>query len=232
MVIRYSPCYAVAMIVITGASDGLGYQLAKLYKEAGETVVNISRRQCEHAEHNVLTDLRQSSEVEKAAQHVLAIDEPLEAVINCAGVMSFQPLGEITADEIERVLSTNVTAAMLLVSKLSNRITHDEADIVNVASTIGLKGYADQAAYGVSKWAMRGFSANLQVELKDTPCRVISFCVGGFNSEMAKKVTGQSIADPENWMRPSDIALFMKQTLDLPKNMEISEVVINRKLVH
>ncbi len=98
-----------------------------------------------------------------------------------------------------------------------------------MASTVGLKAYIEQAVYGASKWAMRGFSANLQLELKDTPCRVISFCVGGFNSNIAKKVTGQDIKDPENWMNPVDIAKYMKQTLDLPKNMEVSEVIINRK---
>jgi short-subunit dehydrogenase len=219
------------MIVITGASDGLGYQIAKLYKQAGKTVVNVSRRACEHADHNVLADLTQSTQVEKAAQMILAIDEPLEAVINCAGVMSFQPLANITADEIERVMSTNVNSAMLLVSRLTDRIKQDGADIVNVASTVGLKAYPDQAAYGASKWAMRGFSANLQVELKDTPCRVISFCVGGFKSELSKKANGKDIADPQNWMNPADIAVCMKQMLDLPKNMEISEVIISRKSV-
>jgi NADP-dependent 3-hydroxy acid dehydrogenase YdfG len=126
-------------------------------------------------------------------------------------------------------MSTNVKAAILLVSNLAERIKKDGTDIVNVASTVGLKGYVDQAVYGASKWAMRGFSANLQVELKDTACRVISFCVGGFNSDIAKKVTGQDIPDPENWMNPENIALFMKQTLDLPKGMEVSEVIINRK---
>jgi len=217
------------MIVITGGSDGLGYQLAKLSKEAGKTVVNISRRECEYADVNVLHNLREGSEIEKAAEEVAAIDEPLEAIVNCAGVMSIQPLGEITEDEIKRVMSTNVKSAILLVSNLADRIKKDGTDIVNVASTVGLKGYVDQAVYGASKWAMRGFSANLQVELKDTPCRVISFCVGGFNSDIAKKVTGQEIADPENWMNPEDIAKYMKQILDLPKIMEVSEVVINRK---
>ena len=217
------------MIVITGASDGLGHQLAKLYKESGKTVVNISRRECEYADVNLLHNLREGSEIEKAAKEVAAIDESLEAIVNCAGVMSIQPLGEITEDEIKRVMSTNVKAAILLVSGLAERIKKDGTDIINVASTVGLKGYVDQAVYGASKWAMRGFSANLQVELKDTPCRVISFCVGGFNSGIAKKVTGKDIADPENWMNPADIANYMKQTLDLPKGMEVSEVVINRK---
>ncbi len=217
------------MIVITGASDGLGSSLAKLYKEAGKTVVNISRSKCEYAEVNILCDLRSGSEIIVTAEKVISIDEPLEAIVNCAGVMSLQPLGEITKDEVERVMSTNVEAAILLVSNLASRIKDDGTDIINVASTVGLKGYPDQAAYGASKWAMRGFSANLQVELKDTPCRVISFCVGGFNSDIAKKVTGQDISDPENWMKPADIAMYMKQILELPKSMEVSEVVINRK---
>lgn len=218
------------MIVITGASDGLGKQLAKIYSQAGKVVVNISRRPCEYARVNLLHDLSQADEIEKAAIEITAIEEPLEAIINCAGVMSVQPLGEITADEVKRVMTTNVESAILLVSKLANRITADGTDIMNVASTVGLKGYVNQAVYGASKWAMRGFSANLQVELKNTPCRVISFCVGGFKSDIAKKATGQELSDPENWMDPKDIAIYMKQILDLPKNMEVSEAIINRKL--
>lgn len=220
------------MIVITGASDGLGLQLAKLYKEAGKTVVNISRRECEFADHNILLSLREGEEIEKAAQSVLAIDEPLEALVNCAGVLSVQPLGEITEDEIKRVMSTNVKSAILLVSNMTDRIKQDGTDIVNVASTVGLKGYADQAVYGASKWAMRGFSANLQVELKDTNCRVVSFCPGGFKSKLFEKATGDDNTTSEGeWMRPEDVALFMKQILDLPKNMEVSEVIVNRKQV-
>jgi short-subunit dehydrogenase len=217
------------MIVITGASDGLGLQLARQYKDAGKRVINISRRDSEFASDNLLHNLREGSEIEAAAKEVLAIDEPLEAIVNCAGVMSIQPLGKITEAEIKRVMSTNLKSAILLVSSLSDRIKQDGTDIINVASTVGLKGYVDQAVYGASKWAMRGFSANLQVELKDTSSRVISFCVGGFNSDISKKATGNDISDPENWMNPEDIAMFMKQILDLPKVMEVSEIIINRK---
>lgn len=217
------------MIVITGASDGLGRQLAKVYKEAGKTVINISRRECEFADVNILRNLRDGSEIQQAAQDINKIDEPLEAIINCAGVMSIQSLGSITEDEIKRVMSTNVKSAILLVSNLVDRIKKDQTDILNVASTVGFKGYVDQAVYGASKWAMRGFSANLQEEFRNYPNRIISFCVGGFNSDIAKKVTGKDISDPENWMNPSDIAVHIKHILDLPKSMEVSEVVINRK---
>lgn len=217
------------MIIITGASDGLGLQLAGVLKESGKSVVNISRHECKDADVNILCDLQVPSAIQDAAAQVNAINQPLEAVINCAGVMSLQPLGKITDDEIRRVMSTNVESAILLVSRLTQRIKADNADVVNIASTVGLKGYVDQAAYGASKWAMRGFSANLQAELKNTKCRVISFCVGGFKSDIAKKITGNDLPDPENWMNPEDIAKFMKQILDLPKGIEVSEIIINRK---
>ncbi len=217
------------MIIITGASDGLGLQIAKIYKEAGKRVINISRRECEFSNTNILTDLTNEAAIEKAVEKISAIDEPIEALINCAGVMSLERVDKITPQEVDRTFAINIKAPILLVSGFAPRLKKDRSDIVNVASTVGLKAYPDQAAYGASKWAMRGFSQNLQVELKDTN-RVISFCVGGFNSDIAKKVTGQDIADPENWMNPENIAKFMKQILDLPKSMEVSEIVINRKL--
>ena len=218
------------MIVITGASDGLGLEIAKAYDELGERVINISRSDSSHADDNLLTDLADEAAIEKAVQAILSIDEPIEALINCAGVMSLEPLGKITASEVDRTFGVNVRGAILLVSGLAERLKKDGTDIVNVASTVGLKAYPDQAAYGASKWAMRGFSQNLQVELKDTN-RVVSFCVGGFKSDIAKKITGKDLPDPENWMDPKDIAEFMLQIIQLPKSMEVSEIVINRKPV-
>lgn len=232
MAIPIYPCYYVVMIVITGASDGLGLELAKLYKQAGKKVINISRRKSEFADQDILTDLTQEADIRKATEAINVITEPIEALVNCAGVLAIEPLGSITADKLRQVISTNVEAAILLVSGLSDRIKQDGTDIVNVASTVGLKGYVDQAAYGASKWAIRGFSANLQAELKDTNCRVISFCPGGFKSKLFEKATGDDNTINEGeWMKPDDLALFMKQILELPKNMEVSEVVINRKQV-
>lgn len=218
------------MIVITGASDGLGLELAKLYKAEGKKVVNVSRRESEFADTNLLHNLREGNEIAAAAKEINDLDETLEAIINCAGVLSVQPLGSITEDEVKRTMATNVKAPILLVSNLIDRIKKDGTDIVNVSSTVGTKAYTDQAVYGASKWAIRGFSANLQIELKDYPCRVISFCPGGFKTKLFEKATGvDNTGDGSEWMKPEDLAKFMKQILDLPKNMEVSEVLINRK---
>ena len=217
------------MIVITGASDGLGLQLAKLYQEAGKKVVNISRRPSRYADVNIELSLREGEQIQEAADRVVEIDDKLEALVHCAGVMSFQRFGEITEEEIKRLMSTNVKPQLLLTSLLKDRILTDETDIVCVSTTGATKGTNYDMVYGPSKWAVRGFAKGLQVELKDKPNRVISFCPGGFKSDIGKKVTGREVENPDEWMSPEYIALFMKQILDLPKDMEVSEVIINRR---
>jgi short-subunit dehydrogenase len=218
------------MIVITGASDGLGKELAKLYKKTGKTVVNVSRRESEYADTNLLYNLREGTEIQAAAAEILALTEPLEVVINCAGVFSNEPLGKITEAQIKSIMATNVKAPILLTSYLIERIKKDGTDIVNVSSVTGTKAISDEAVYGASKWALRGFSVNLQLELKDYPCRVISFCPGGFATKLFEKATGEDKTnDGSQWMPADAVALCLKQLLDLPKSMEVSEIIVNRK---
>lgn len=217
------------MIVITGASDGLGKELAKLYQETGKTIVNVSRRKSEYATTNFLYNLREGEEIEAAAADILAIDESLEILINCAGVYSNQPLGSITEDSIKEAMSTNVKASLLLVSGLIERIKKDGTDIANIVSAVATKANPNEAVYGASKWALRGFTKNLQLELKNYPSRVISFCPGGFTTKMFEKATGEDKTRDGSWMQAKDVALCLRQLLDLPKNMEVSEIVVNRK---
>jgi NAD(P)-dependent dehydrogenase (short-subunit alcohol dehydrogenase family) len=219
------------MFIITGASDGLGLAIAKALITKGKTVVCLSRTQPKSEKINwVQVDLTDENSITKAAEGLLSHKDKFEAFINCAAVTSYEDIDKLTAQELDRIFKTNVTAPMLLTSKLLPRIKEDVADVVNIGATIALKaGYAQQSAYSTTKWALRGFTQNLSEELKPTGCRVISLLLGGFNSKMHEKVTGKPIADPENWMRPEDIAALLLQILDQPKNMEISEIIVNRK---
>jgi len=219
------------MIVITGASDGLGKELATLMVNSGKRVIGLSRSACGEGVEHIVTDLTSEMDIEQAANKINVDSEPLEALINCAGVLSIEKVESLTSKKVDRVLATNIRAPLLLTSRLMDKIKRDGADIVNVASTVGLKGYVDQAAYGASKWAIRGFSANLQTELKDYPSRVISFCTGGFDSKIFQKATGQINEDFTFWMKAENVAQCLKQLLELPKNMQITEIIIDRKQV-
>ncbi len=218
------------MIVITGASEGLGRALAKMYKDAGKKVVNISRKECEYADVNICLSLREGSDVQEIAEAIDAIDGTLEAIVYNAAVASIQPFGEIEDSEITRLMSVNVNSQILLSSLLINRFRKDETDIMCVSSTLGTKGRKDWSVYAASKWAVRGLAQCLQDEFSGQANRVISFVPGGMASKNIENFNGQKLTDPENWMSVDDMAVFMKQILDLPKNMQVTEVVIDRKV--
>lgn len=215
------------MIVITGASSGIGLELAQLYQKDGKKVINISRHESKFADINICKNLREGSEIHAATKELQNIEEPIEAIINCVGVFTDEKLGELTEDEIKRLMSSNVKAPMLLISDLIERIKKDSTDVLNVVSKAGTQGSDDNPLYATSKWAERGFTLSLQKILKDTPCRVISFCPGGIKTDLFKKA--EADVDVSNWMDPVAVAQFIKQILELPKNMEVSEVLINRK---
>ncbi len=219
------------MIIITGGSDGLGLQIAILLASQGKNVISLSRTKPKQDNLDwIKTDLLDDTSITNAVDVLLERADSIETLINCAAITSYENLDELSPSELDRMFKTNVTAPMLLTSKLLNRIKQDGADVINIGATIALKaGYAGQSVYSTTKWALRGFTQNLSEELKPTACRVVSVILGGFNSNMHKKVTGQEIVDPENWMKAEDIAGVISQIINLPRNMEISEIIINRK---
>lgn len=219
------------MYVITGASDGLGLALANILVAKDKKVVSLSRTAPKgHVKRttigHVVCDLTNEGSINAAVQEVLAMDEPIEALVHCAGAFGMQMVDQLTGRDLALMFTTNIIGPELLTARLLDRLKQDKADIVTVASTAGFKGNPGQAAYGSSKWALRGFAQVLREELRGTGCRVISFCPGGMNTNLFKKV---GIARETNgWMQPADVANFMWQILCLPKNMEVSEVIINR----
>lgn len=216
--------------IITGASDGLGLETAKVLIEKGWKVVSISRgkppqRQIDH----IQADLLKPSEIEIAAAEVLKHYSTFDLLINNAAVIHKHKLEEIDYEEFNEVLRLNVSAAAFLVSKLADKIKENKTTVLNVGSTISFKAYPEQAAYTVSKWALRGLSEYFRVELKDSKCRVISFNPGGMNTEFFKKNLNES-HDESKYLSPTEMAKYLVQTIELPESMEVSEVVVNRNV--
>ena len=217
-------------VILTGASDGLGKEFGKICLENNISVVALCRTKPDYECDFIKTDLTDETSMTNACDLIKEKYSKFDCLINCAGVPGVQKLNEITYSCLDDLMKINTIAPMFLTSQLIDLIKKNEADIINVGSTIGLKqGYLDQLAYTTSKWAMRGTSYNLQLELKKFNCRVIQFNVGGMNTRMHTKWTGKEIENPDEWMNPEDIANLMLYILNLPKKIEVSEIIINRK---
>lgn len=216
-------------IIMTGASDGLGKEFAKLCVREGIEIISLSRTKPDYNCVYIPTDLSNESSIQDACTLIKEQYSQFDALINCAAVISKQKPNKITYEELENLIRVNTISPIFLTSQLFDLIKENEADIINVGSTVGTKAYPDQCAYGTSKWGLRGTSLNFQLELAKTKCRVIQFNPGGMNTDFIKKYDGTIIDNPNEWMNPVDIASMMLYILKLPKSVEVSEITINRK---
>lgn len=214
--------------IITGASEGLGLAIASLFLEKNIEVINLSRNKPPIDIIHIETDLTEEESIKQAIIKINEQHREFDILINCAGILNIQLLGDLDPTEIAALFKVNLFAPMILISGLIESIKQLEVDIVNIGSTVGYKAYQSQCAYTSSKWGMRGFNEYLQLEFKETRNRVIGFNPGGFKSDHVKKVTGED-TKLGPYMEPEELAKLIYHLLELPKNMEVSEIIINRK---
>lgn len=216
-------------IIITGASEGLGLELFEKFSTEGWKVVGISRHIKDQNQTNyIIGDLTYEKDLERISAEIKTKYSDFSILVNCAGMLNVEKLSELDYKKTEMLFKLNVIAPMMLVSRLKDCITVNNADIVNVGSTVGFKAYEEQAAYGSSKWAVRGLNENLRLEFKGTKVRVIGFNPGGFQSKLFEKATGGKV-DLSTFMNPKYLAEAIFYITSLPKDIEVSEITINRK---
>ena len=222
-------------VILTWASSGLGKAIAKTFSQRGYAVVGLCRSQPDDCIDWIKTDLTDESQLLSAVEILQAKYHDFSLLINCAGDGDGEDIRTLDWENTEHTFRLNTIAPMILTSRLLPLIQKNNADIVNIGATIGFKPYEYFSVYGASKWGFRGWTENLQLELKKTQCRVIAIHPGGMETKGNKKRMDQ-IADiskkPSSWssfMDPNDIAEIVLHSVNLPKSIEISEIIINRK---
>jgi 3-oxoacyl-[acyl-carrier protein] reductase len=127
-------------------------------------------------------------------------------------------------------MKVNVMAPIFLTSGLLNQVRRNSADILTVGSTIGTKSSPTgrQLVYCASKWAIQGVNATLKDSLENTNSRVLLFNPGGMQTRFFDKFK-EGVTNTESFMKPLDVAKLMLDALKLPKSVEVSEILINRK---
>jgi 3-hydroxybutyrate dehydrogenase len=218
-------------VIVLGASDGLGKAIAGLCLKEEIEVVNISRTACSiPGVTNISCDLSIEEDIKSAADVIKEKYADFDAIINCAAVVAMEKIGEITYSKFEKAFKINTIAPLYFSSLLFNNIVKNEADVLNIGTTADLKaGFNNQLAYTSTKYGLRGGSYNLGLELAKTKSRVIYVHCGGMNTKMHEKDYGFKIDNPMEWLDPADVANIVLYLLKLPKQIEITEITINRK---
>jgi len=170
------------VVVLTGASGGIGLELAEQLCAAGARVLAVSRHMGRLAQlmNRYPQQLRwQAADLRGAEgrQAVLSAARAMDGVnvlINAAGINRFALLDQLDEAALDELLDINLKAAVQLTRGCLPLLRlQPRALVVNVGSTYGSIGYPGYAAYCASKFALRGFSEALRRELADTSVNVL-----------------------------------------------------------
>jgi len=173
--------------LVTGASSGIGAATVAALTEADFAVHAAARRTDRLAEIQERTgatpwtvDVQDRHQVEELVASIGRVD----VLVNNAGLgRSMGSLAEATYEDIERTVSTNVTAAMhVLQQVLPGMIERRDGHVVNLGSMTGLYP-TGTALYGATKGAIHRLSTNLRLELQGTGVRVTEICPGRIDTE-------------------------------------------------
>jgi short-subunit dehydrogenase len=184
-------------VLVTGASSGIGAELAKELARRGDTVALVARRA--HRLDAVLEECRSASpaserwaadlsDPEAAAHLALQIWDHyggLDVVVNNAAVPMRRHVTRLTMDEVERTMRTNYFSPVAISLALLPRMLERSAGmIVNVSSLGGRLGITAEAAYSGSKFALAGWSESMVVDLDGTGVVVKLIIPGAIDTEI------------------------------------------------
>ena len=112
---------------------------------------------------------------------------PISLLVNNAGIVAYGPVDEMDPDEFRRVIDINLTGTFLgMHFAVPSLRKAGGGAIINISSTAGLMGYATIAAYGASKWGVRGMTKAVAMELGNDNIRVMSIHPGPIRTPMTE----------------------------------------------
>lgn len=156
------------VVLITGASSGIGQACAELLGAAGHTVYGTSRqRQPDGARHKMLTlDVTDDGSVQRAVESVLAAEGRLDVVVNNAGFVLAGAVEDVSVEEARRQLDTNFFGVLRVCkSVLPSMRARRSGLIINISSLGGAAGLPFQGLYSASKFALEGLTESLRQEV-------------------------------------------------------------------
>ncbi len=228
------------LVIITGASQGIGYAVAEAFAAAGHTLCICSKTASRLKEateslqkkypaatiHSMQADLSKQSDCDAFGNWCLSFGTP-SILINNAGF--FLP-GNIM-EEAQGILETQIGANLYAAYYTSRAIIPamikaGSGHIFNVCSIASLQAYPQGGSYSISKFALDGFSKNLRLELKDKGIKVTGVYPG---ATYTNSWVGSGV-EPSRIMEAQDIAKMIFAAANLSPQAVVEDIVMRPQL--
>lgn len=230
------------VVLITGASSGIGEATARHLAAKGARVVLGARRSDRleklvsqiralggTAEFRAL-DVTKQSDMQAFADFALKTHGQIDVIINNAGVMPLSPMAELKLDEWNRMIDVNIRGVLHgIAAVLPHMTSRKTGQIINVSSIAGHRVWPTCAVYSGTKYAVRAISEGLRQETSEIRVTIIS--PGVVESELADTITSTSTAEAMVEFRkvaltPDAIARAIAYAIEQPADVDVNEIIV------
>ncbi|MCR8743792.1 SDR family oxidoreductase [Romboutsia lituseburensis] len=229
------------LIVVTGASSGIGRDIAKKFSNNGHPVLLLARRLEKMEELNLPNSLCKSVDVTNLEMVREAIKEAeqkfgkVDCLINCAGMMLLGHPEEQNFYEWNDMIDLNIKGILTGTNiVLKNMVQRNEGTIINISSIAGRKTFDNHAVYCGTKFAVHAITENIRKEVSQSNVRMITISPGVVETPLLSHTTDENIkSDYNEWkksieagLEPERIASCIEFAYNQPQDICIREIVI------
>ena len=218
------------VVVITGASAGIGRATARELLGVGARVVLGARRrerlEAIEAEFPgqavaVEMDVRSPEDCRRLVNTAVERFGRVDSLIANAGIGMYGGILDLTDEALATMLDTNIAGTVWPIrAAVPEMLKAGHGDIVIVASVAGFRGGADEAVYAATKFAQVGLAGGLDRELREKGIRVTTIGPAGTSTEFAMGAgRTEGMPELETYLKPEDIAFAIRTVLEQPRRL-------------
>ena len=194
---------------ITGASRGIGREIAKTLAKKGIKIVanyNKSEKEAKELKEELQkegykieifkADVSKKAECKDLAKYTLEKYKKIDILINNAGIDKYQLITEVSQEDWNEIINTNLYSAFCMCQEvLPNMIHNKNGCIINISSMWGIVGASTEIVYSISKAGLDGLTKSLAKEVGPSNIRVNSIAPGFIETDMNKEISNQEKID-------------------------------------
>ncbi|MET9123694.1 MULTISPECIES: SDR family NAD(P)-dependent oxidoreductase [unclassified Streptomyces] len=230
------------VVLVTGASSGIGRAVAIALSKAGARVAAGARRAdrlrslADDAPGELLAldlDVTDPRSVRDAVEATVERFGALDALVNNAGVMLSGPILGADTTEWTRMVETNLLGSMYAVHSALPHLLRSKGAVVQISSTSGRTSSAASGVYAATKFGVNAFSEALRQEVTEQGVRVVVVEPGFVATELTSHITdpgiqamAKSMAESMRTLRPEDVAGSVLYALSQPEHVAVNEILI------
>lgn len=225
------------VVWITGASTGIGFELAKAFAKSGYTIVATARRKSRlvslvseirfagHEAFAFVCDVRSERSITSTKKKILESCGTIDVLVNNAGITAFKSFVETKPTEFDDIIETNLrgsylTARTVLPIMMKKRRGH----IINVLSVAAKTAFANSSAYAASKAGMMALFNCLRTEMRKYNIKISNVMPGAADTPMWSPASRQKFQT--RMMTAREVADIVVQIANQPKKVVIEDITI------